>query len=105
MLTNCVNCGAPLHGSKCEYCGTEYPENSDSEKPNLEMLDVSSCDDKSKVLIDIAKHQHVEASKNTNFETLNIRALSDKQRIETFGNAMLLSPSHSNAENILKIFN
>ena len=24
MLTNCVNCGAPLHGNKCEYCGTEY---------------------------------------------------------------------------------
>ena len=24
MLTNCVNCGAPLHGNKCDYCGTEY---------------------------------------------------------------------------------
>ena len=23
-MTNCVNCGAPLHGSKCPYCGTEY---------------------------------------------------------------------------------
>lgn len=23
-MTNCVNCGAPLHGNKCEYCGTEY---------------------------------------------------------------------------------
>lgn len=22
--TNCKNCGAPLHGRKCEYCGTEY---------------------------------------------------------------------------------
>lgn len=21
---NCVNCGAPLHSHKCEYCGTEY---------------------------------------------------------------------------------
>ena len=20
----CVNCGAPLTGNKCEYCGTEY---------------------------------------------------------------------------------
>lgn len=20
----CKNCGAPLHGSRCEYCGTEY---------------------------------------------------------------------------------
>lgn len=26
-MTNCVNCGAPLHGSKCEYCGTEYNSN------------------------------------------------------------------------------
>lgn len=23
-MTNCVNCGAPLHGNKCQYCGTEY---------------------------------------------------------------------------------
>jgi hypothetical protein len=22
--TNCVNCGALLHGNQCEYCGTEY---------------------------------------------------------------------------------
>ena len=31
FLTNCKNCGAPLsyHGgkSKCDYCGTEYLEN------------------------------------------------------------------------------
>lgn len=20
----CINCGAPLTGNKCEYCGTEY---------------------------------------------------------------------------------
>ena len=23
-ITNCKNCGAPLHGDHCEYCGTEY---------------------------------------------------------------------------------
>ena len=23
-VANCVNCGAPLHGTVCEYCGTEY---------------------------------------------------------------------------------
>lgn len=22
--TNCINCGAPLHNEKCDYCGTEY---------------------------------------------------------------------------------
>lgn len=26
MVTNCKNCGAVLHGSKCEYCKTEYGE-------------------------------------------------------------------------------
>jgi hypothetical protein len=23
-ITNCKNCGATVHGHKCEYCGTEY---------------------------------------------------------------------------------
>lgn len=23
-IINCKNCGAPLHGNICEYCGTEY---------------------------------------------------------------------------------
>lgn len=27
MLTNCVNCGAPLQGSTCGYCGTRYAGN------------------------------------------------------------------------------
>lgn len=22
-VCNCPNCGAPIHGNKCEYCGTE----------------------------------------------------------------------------------
>lgn len=26
-MTNCINCGAILHGNKCEYCGTEYKNN------------------------------------------------------------------------------
>lgn len=24
--TNCINCGAPLEGSKCLYCKTEYSD-------------------------------------------------------------------------------
>lgn len=24
MITNCINCGAPLQSKKCEYCGTDY---------------------------------------------------------------------------------
>ena len=23
-MTNCINCGAPLHGNVCSYCGTQY---------------------------------------------------------------------------------
>ena len=26
-MTNCINCGAILHGNVCEYCGTEYNNN------------------------------------------------------------------------------
>lgn len=26
-ITNCVNCGAILHGNVCEYCGTKYNDN------------------------------------------------------------------------------
>lgn len=25
-MTNCPNCGAPITGPKCEYCGTVFPE-------------------------------------------------------------------------------
>jgi hypothetical protein len=24
LITNCNNCGAPLHDHNCEYCKTEY---------------------------------------------------------------------------------
>lgn len=33
-MTNCINCGAILHGDKCEYCGTEYKNNGISAKFN-----------------------------------------------------------------------
>ena len=26
MSSNCPNCGAPLKGSTCEYCGSYFPE-------------------------------------------------------------------------------
>ena len=25
-MTNCPNCGAPITGPECEYCGTWFPE-------------------------------------------------------------------------------
>lgn len=42
-MNNCINCGAPLHGSKCEYCGTVYRDRRGDEmldeirKINLEL--------------------------------------------------------------------
>lgn len=38
VKSNCVNCGAPLHGCKCEYCGTEY--DSDEIKIKYEVCNV-----------------------------------------------------------------
>ena len=26
LITNCPNCGAPVSGSVCEYCGTKFRE-------------------------------------------------------------------------------
>lgn len=34
-LTNCKNCGAVLHGHKCEYCGTEYQSARDPDNDKL----------------------------------------------------------------------
>jgi predicted amidophosphoribosyltransferase len=28
-ITNCPNCGAPITGSRCEYCGTVFKFNND----------------------------------------------------------------------------
>ena len=28
--SNCRNCGAPIKGNRCEYCGTEYPDERES---------------------------------------------------------------------------
>lgn len=39
-LTNCANCGAPLHGSICEYCGTEYGQNHAKKDFYMEDVDV-----------------------------------------------------------------
>lgn len=32
----CVNCSAPLHGFKCEYCGTEYEYEKTTQDPYCE---------------------------------------------------------------------
>lgn len=33
-MPTCVNCGAPLKGLKCEYCGTEYNDVINTDKNN-----------------------------------------------------------------------
>lgn len=32
---NCRNCGMPLTGPKCEYCGTDYPAEMETMKPRI----------------------------------------------------------------------
>lgn len=32
---NCRNCGMPLTGSKCEYCGTDYSAEMEAKKPRI----------------------------------------------------------------------
>jgi hypothetical protein len=34
-MTNCPNCGAPLHGTKCDYCGTTFLDLIDIEPGNI----------------------------------------------------------------------
>ena len=37
-MTNCKNCGAPLHSAICEYCGTDY-----SREPEFRQHEGSGC--------------------------------------------------------------
>ena len=32
---NCRNCGMPLTGPKCEYCGTDYSAEMEAKKPRI----------------------------------------------------------------------
>ena len=36
---NCINCGHPLSSSKCEYCGTVYPDFKEPEPETIEYCD------------------------------------------------------------------
>ena len=50
-LTNCKNCGAPLTGTKCEYCGTEYAPK--IEKPYCEEAkDLIKLEDAENAILD-----------------------------------------------------
>lgn len=41
MIFSCPNCGAPLHGHKCEYCDTEFVQASNDNliQVKLHLLD------------------------------------------------------------------
>ena len=30
-ILNCPNCGAPINGEKCEYCGTRFKDDTEDE--------------------------------------------------------------------------
>lgn len=34
-MTNCKNCGAVLHGNKCDYCKSEYGHDKNSKKSDF----------------------------------------------------------------------
>lgn len=53
--TNCPNCGAPLKGGKCEYCGTETQNMSKSDIGNYLNGDYKSCKEEIQSLIDRCK--------------------------------------------------
>lgn len=62
-LTNCKNCGAPLTGTKCEYCGTEYAPQ--IEKPYCEEAkDLIKAEDVKKAVLDnlAATNQNLQNS-------------------------------------------
>ena len=45
MMSNCQNCGAPVHGYQCEYCGTvfyDYDEIVREYKIELEQVRLSA---------------------------------------------------------------
>lgn len=55
-LLNCPNCGAPVSGFKCEYCGTVFYEKRDddlsdlNEKMRLAMINISQYDQTHNIL-------------------------------------------------------
>ncbi len=55
-LLNCPNCGAPIKGSTCEYCGTVFSEKCDddlsdlNEKIRLETIKISQYEQTRNIL-------------------------------------------------------
>lgn len=41
-MTNCPNCGAPLVGGRCEYCGTLSPESEERIQEIRRQIDETS---------------------------------------------------------------
>lgn len=42
-MTNCPNCGAPLVGGRCEYCGTLSPEAEERIQEFMRVVDEGVC--------------------------------------------------------------
>ena len=59
-LLNCPNCGAPISGSKCEYCGTMFSD--DFEQKNAYFLDPEFLDLEMRMLNSQLKASIIEAS-------------------------------------------
>ena len=87
-LLNCPNCGAPISGSKCEYCGTTFSENRDddisdlNEKIRLAMINISQYEQTHNILNSIGPFRYNDIRQSTQasinelnqFQYQNLRA-------------------------------
>ena len=79
--TNCVNCGAPLHGHICEYCGTEY------DIPKLS----PKLDEKTAALYDAYKKTGGNGAVTAMISKLNVEDFQTTSDIQT----MLIRHQHT----------
>ena len=78
-LLNCPNCGAPINGSKCEYCGTTFSENRDddlkdlNEKIRLAMINISQYEQTHNILNSIGplRYNDIRQSTQASINELN----------------------------------
>lgn len=61
--TNCKNCGAPLHGTVCEFCGTVYNDDQYLELRNLQ-------DELRLLSLKLSVHNQVQAIMSQDFNTV-----------------------------------
>lgn len=70
-MYNCPNCGAPITGSKCEYCGTVFSEEHDdsikelNEKLRFATIELSLCEQRQNILNSIHPYFYDDIRQST----------------------------------------